>query len=159
MEFQNYLSSLGACREALYWVGNKERQEAWEQCEKPDWLLFLLKKEQSENKKLFVLIAIEIAESVLKYVKQGEERPRLAIEAAKTWVNNPSEENRRSSRLTAYAAYAAAAAADAAYAAADAAAAAAAAAAYAAADAAAAARTEQQKTNLQLLLMVVEAGD
>jgi hypothetical protein len=72
--------------------------------------------------------AVLCAESVLSIYEKNypnDNRPRAAIDAARTWMNNPSEENRLAAVYAAYAAaYAAgaAAAADAAYAAANAAA-------------------------------------
>jgi hypothetical protein len=74
-----------------------------------------------------VAMAIYAAELVIgTYEKKypDDKRPRQAIEAARAWLENPSEENRSAAdaaRAAAYAAYAAYAAAYAAYAAADAA--------------------------------------
>lgn len=84
----------------------------------------LLKKEQS------VKIAIFAAEKVIDIFEKKypeDKRPRQAIEAAKAWLKNPTEENRLAAYAAAgagvgaYAAYAYAAAAYAAYAAAGAA--------------------------------------
>jgi hypothetical protein len=62
-----------------------------------------------------VLAACACAETALKYVPKGEDRPRLAIETARKWAHG--ETTLQEVRADAYAAYAAAAA-DAAYAAA-----------------------------------------
>jgi hypothetical protein len=94
-----------------------------------NWLIVRLM-----NKKQKVQYAIFAAEQVIDIFEKkypNDDRPRKAIETAKTYLSNPGKKNKDA------AAAAAAAAADAAYAADAAAAAAAAYAAYAAADAAA----------------------
>jgi hypothetical protein len=127
--------------------------------DRADWLLWTLKRTTDSPKIFYVRCAILCAEEVIGiYEKKypDDKRPRLAIEAAIAYANNPSEENRIAAAnaanaaydaayaYVAYAAYAAAYVAYAAYAAADAANAAyadaadAADAAYAYADAAAA---------------------
>lgn len=40
-EFQRQLSKAGACLPAREWVGSKTLQEAWEQCDRCDWLGWL----------------------------------------------------------------------------------------------------------------------
>jgi len=125
-----------------------------------------------------VKFSILCSESVLHIFESKypeDNRPRLAIEAAKTWLNDPSEVNRLAARSAAYAAWSAAwsaayyaanaarSAANAAYAATTANAANAAnvatyaanAAAYAVAYAANA-EIEQQDLNLQFILMCVK---
>jgi len=154
VSFQSHLRAIDACYEAREWAKDKTAREAWDTCDRSDWLLWWVAKDKKNAKREIVKVACEIARLALPFVKAGEDRPRLAIEAAEAWADDPTEENlervRRARAYTyaaAYAAYAADAAADAAaaaaayaayaaYAAADAAAAAAA---YAAADAAAAA--------------------
>ena len=113
--------------------------EVWEKCTRPDWLFYILEKHAPLEKEQSVRLAIAFAETCLGKVKEGEDRPRLAIEAAKAWLENPTEENRAAAYAAAYAAYAAAYAAAAAAAYASDAAAYASDAAAASADAAAAA--------------------
>ena len=96
--------------------------EVWEKCTRPDWLFYILEKHAPLEKEQSVRLAIAFAETCLGKVKEGEERPRLAIEAAKAWLENPTEENRAAAYAADYAAYAAYAS-DAAAASADAAAA------------------------------------
>ena len=138
MSLQRKLRLLRACGEAIEWVGQRDFANAWAECERPDWMLWLVGKMADEggwpDKKKVVLLAADIAESVLpifekEYPKDG--RPRNAIEAARGWADGKVALK----DVRAAAAYAAAAAADAYAAAYAAAAAAAAAAAYAAADA------------------------
>jgi NifU-like protein involved in Fe-S cluster formation len=43
MTLKEQLIELGACKEAIRWVGNKTLQEAWQQCSKFTWMITLLK--------------------------------------------------------------------------------------------------------------------
>jgi len=136
-----------ACADAVKWVGRKSLTVAWRTCQRADWMMWLVSRVCT--RRVAVLCACECARTALRYVPKGEDRPRLAIEAAERWAGNPTEENRHAADAAANAAanaaahaaanatYAAYAAAHAAYAAANAAAHAAANAAYAAAHAAA----------------------
>ena len=40
-EFNRFLVKKDACREAVTWAKDKSLEEAWEQCERGDWLLWL----------------------------------------------------------------------------------------------------------------------
>jgi len=150
-KLQKHLKGLGACTEAVKWAEGKTLKQAYSQCTRADWLLWLfgkmIEKPGWPDRNQLVLTACDCAETALKYVTDGEDRPRKAIEAARAWTRG--EATLEDVRIAAYAAYAAdaaaahaaaaaASAADAAAYAADAAAYAADAAAYAA-DAAAAA--------------------
>ena len=83
-------------------------------CHRGDWLIWWLRKTGAINKPQAVKLAIMCAERVLViYEKErpGDLRPRRAIESAKTWIGNPTEENRHASAASAYATDAAASAA------------------------------------------------
>src|SRR5262245_35150456 len=131
-QFQEKLESLKACSDARNWAKGKSLTEAWDQCENPRWMLWLLGKTK-KSRKVVVTIAVEFAESVAHHAAKY---PAVAecIAVTKKWIaGDATIEEVRKARAAAAAAYAAA------YAAAAAAAAAAAyAAAAAAADAAAA---------------------
>ena len=115
------LRKVNACSEAIEWIENDKLtlKQAWSKCKQPDWLIWFAAKTKMATHQEIVLVACDCAETALKYVPEGENRPRLAIEAARKWAKKPNEINRKN----AYAAYAAAhaAAAYAAYAAAHAA--------------------------------------
>jgi hypothetical protein len=130
-ELARYLKRVGACPEAVEWSKGKTLAEAWTQCERADWMLWLAAKRMP--RKRVVLAACACARTALKRIPVGEERPAKAIETAERWARGEATITEvRAAYAAAAAAYAAyAAAADAAYAAADAADAA-----YAAADAA-----------------------
>ena len=135
-----------ACSDARKWVKlHKGTSRAmWNDCENGSWMLWIAAR-LGVDRKTIVRAACACARESLKYVRPGEDRPRICIETTERWTQGLAtiEEVRQAKYSAdaaadaAYAAYAADAA-DAAYAAAYAAAAYAAAAdaAYAAADAA-----------------------
>jgi hypothetical protein len=170
------LTTHDACDEAIAWVESSRRKLAakiWDDCERGDWMLWIAAR-AGVDRKLLVSAACLCAREALKYVKPGEDRPRIAIETAERWVRgeatieevraarNAADDHAAASAAyaAAYAAYAAAyAAASAAYAA-DAAYAAAAYAAYAAAAAAAyayAARKRSLARSADLVRSVISA--
>jgi hypothetical protein len=126
----DYLRSLDACAGAVEWMGQQKTQaQAWADCQRGDWMLWLLGKHagppESEARKPLVLCACACSRLALKYVPKGEGRPRVAIETAERWARGKA--TIKEVRSAAAASYAAADAAAASYAAADAS--------YAAADA------------------------
>ena len=133
-EFMQLLDSLGACSVAKRWAEGKSFHVVWITCKRGDWLLWLCGKMDDKKgwptRKQLVLAACACAETALKYVPEGEERPRIAIETARKWARGKAtlEQVKEAANNAHYAA----AAAYAAYAYAYAAAADAAAAAYAA---------------------------
>jgi hypothetical protein len=141
----SFARSRSACSEALAWLKTQDSpRAAWQTCERPDWMIWLAAR-RGVDRKVLVRIACDCARTALRFVPEGEERPRLAIETTERWlVSEATTEQVRAAGQAAdaaaayaadayaYAAYAAYAAAYAAYAAADAAAYAADAAAYAA---------------------------
>ena len=104
------LRALGACDEAVVWYESydwPDDEAAWCACGRGDWMLWLCA-HIGVDRVLRVRSGCAIARTVLHLVPAGEERPRLAIEAAERWCDDPSAANRTA------AAYAAAYAADAA---------------------------------------------
>jgi len=137
------LAKLYPCSDALDWVAKrKNAKEAWQNCERGDWMLWLLGKlcKTLPQRKKLVLATCACVRPALQYVKAGEERPLKTIETAEAWAKG---DTRITLQMVRDAAAAAAAAADAAYAAA------AAAAAYAAADAAYAAAAAAREKSLK----------
>ena len=92
-----FSSNRDACSEAVKWAGNyKTMHEAWEKCERPDWMLWAAKRLNLFTKKQSVKLAIIFAERVLpkfeaKYPE--DKRPRRAIQAAKRWLKSPTKKN------------------------------------------------------------------
>jgi hypothetical protein len=129
---------------AAYAAEHTDPAEAWESCERGDWLLWLAARAGVDRRDL-VRASCAVARRALQHVPEGESRPRIAIETAEAWarreVTIAAVRGAAADAADAAAAYASAAtyasaAAAAAAAAADAAAAYASAAADAAADAA-----------------------
>jgi len=143
------LVKMGACKEVVAWVGNRDITAAWAECERADWMLWLADRVMA--RKPVVLAACACARTALQYVPAGEDRPRVAIETTEAWARG--EVTIAEVRTAdAYAAAYAAAYAYAAYAAYAAAAAYAYAAAYVAAYAAAAAAAYADATARKVAL-------
>lgn len=106
-EFRHHLKRLGACAEGRTWVGRRDLATAWAECERADHMLWLAGM-AGVNHQTLVLAAAACAETALEFVPEGEDRPRLAIEAAKAWANDPTEANLQRCREAAYAIAAAA---------------------------------------------------
>ena len=87
--FANYLVRIGACAEAVEWVGARTRAQALRDCERADWMLWLLFTEAGQPGRPTIqtayLCTCDCAETALRYVPAGEDRPRLAIEARRRW--------------------------------------------------------------------------
>ena len=91
------LRSLEACPMAIDWIERDKLtlRQAWFKCKQADWLIWFANKYKMTSHQELVLVACACAEKALKFVPKGENRPRKAIEAAKKWAKEPTEENRR----------------------------------------------------------------
>ncbi len=82
------LERIDACGEARAWAKGKSSKRAWDTCERGDWMIWLLTNSvMTQDERLLHLLACDIAETVLHLVPAGEDRPRLAIEAARGFAN------------------------------------------------------------------------
>src|ERR1700690_807931 len=70
MKFSEQLRALGACINAVEWVGDKDLQTAWETCERSDWMMWLAGR--TVDRKLLVLAAFDCANTAWQYVKNDE---------------------------------------------------------------------------------------
>jgi len=148
------LIGMSACDEGVEYARSyRTMQEAWDRCERGDWMLWLLGRlagpPESKSRKKLVLAACACARLSLDHIPAGEQRPLAAIDMAEAWARGQDGASLDDIRRTV--AYAAATAAASAAASATAAASAAASA-YAAASAAAsayAAASARKKTLLQ----------
>jgi len=110
VELKKYLKKSDACAEALRWVGDRTLQQAWDECERPDWMLWLYKR-NNPNKKTCVKIATYAAKLCIENYKNkypADKCPEEAIAAAEKWLENPSVDNARAAAAAAKAATAAA---------------------------------------------------
>jgi hypothetical protein len=121
MKFKDTLKKLGACGDAVEWVADRTEKQAWAECKRGDWMMWLIKKSHPKKvslayRKKLVLCACDVAETSLKYVAKDEKRPAEAIRIARAWANG-EKVTLKEVEAAANAAYAAANAANAAYAA------------------------------------------
>ena len=79
------LTKLKACKPALDWVGDKTIEQAWNECQRGDWLLWLAAK-LDIDRKILVYAASQCARTSLQYVPIDEKRPLIAIETAERWT-------------------------------------------------------------------------
>jgi hypothetical protein len=91
--WRDRILALDPCAEAREWLATVPddwtAEQAWCDCERGDWMLWLAGRLNVERVAL-VRVACAVARSVLHLVPAGEERPRLAIEAAEAWCDEPS---------------------------------------------------------------------
>ena len=105
-------TGMGACDEAANWTAKQPTpRAAWEKCVRGDWMIWLAVR-AGVDRRLWARAACACARQSLRFVQQGEDRPRLAIEARERWCDEPTEANEQASRSAAAAADAAAYAAD-----------------------------------------------
>jgi hypothetical protein len=109
------LVAMGACAEAVAWCRKQPSAAvAWRKCQRADWMIWWISRRTGCNSgrthRKLVRVACEIARGVLAHVPAGEERPRLAIEAAERWAENPTAKNRAAASAASCAASAARAA-------------------------------------------------
>ena len=111
LKFNELLKKLNACDDAVKSCENKSLQEAWEQSERGDWMLWLCKKINLDLRKL-TLAKARCAKLVIHLMK--DQRSIDAVNAAEKYglgLIDTSELNAASAASAAYAAYAAYAAA------------------------------------------------
>ena len=79
------LKKLSACREAVKWVKTqKSPTEAWQNCERGDWMLWLAKRIKVDDKKLTMAKAM-CAKQVSHLMK--DQRSKDALQACFDYVN------------------------------------------------------------------------
>ena len=78
---QPLLERLDACGDARKWARQRTLAEAWSECPRGDWLLWLAGR-LGIDRRVLVAATCAVVRPALRYVPAGEDRPRLAIEAA-----------------------------------------------------------------------------
>ena len=84
-ELKAFLTARSACRDAMDWLGNRDSDQMWAECQRPDWLLWWAG--QIVPRRDLVLAACDCVETALQFVPGDEHRPRLAIQTARRWAN------------------------------------------------------------------------
>ena len=119
-QLERFCKTHHACAEGLDWAvgaGCATPAEAWAKCQRSDWMIWMLRAQGKLDTRGWACVAVEMAADVLdiyeaRYPDNIE--ARRAIDRARAWVSDPTEENLevcRQSRSAAAAAYATAAAA------------------------------------------------
>ena len=122
MTFREWLltnpSTRNACDDALEWIGNRTFQESWDECPRPDWMLWLCGRMVGQpgwpTRQQIVLVACDIARSVIHLTRPEDREICLAaIVAAEEWANgigtaDAAYASARAAYAAAYAVYAAA---------------------------------------------------
>ena len=78
------LNSRLACSPALAWLKQRNSDEMWTQCERPNWLLWWVAPYVPRTE--LVRVVCQCARLALPHVAAGELRPLTAIETAEAWV-------------------------------------------------------------------------
>lgn len=83
-----YLRGKNACSEAIEWIGDRDLEAAWRDCDRSVWMVWLWA--STGNVRPLVKAAVDIAETVLpvfERVYPDDPRPRRAVEAARSEVD------------------------------------------------------------------------
>jgi hypothetical protein len=92
-KLKTHLRLMGACREAVDWVGDRELPQAWAECERADWMLWLCGRMMDQpgwpNIKQIVGVACTIAEDALPLWEQRypkDKTPHACLEIIRLWI-------------------------------------------------------------------------
>ena len=109
MKHIKYLKKLDACSEAVVWAKEYPTlQKAWDDCERGDWMLWLIGKQSgdpgSKSRKKLVLTACKCARLSLKHIPENEKRPLKAIQTAEKYAKGVGNITLQNVKYAAYAA-------------------------------------------------------
>ena len=106
--FSKQLEDLSACSEAVVWVGEKTLEQAWAECNRGDWMLWLAQKSNVDIK-ILTLAKVRCA-SLVKHLMR-DERSLEALKVAERFAHGKAtrKELADTADAAADAAYAAAA--------------------------------------------------
>jgi len=79
------LKRLGACEKAVTWYEGRDSAQAWAECGRGDWMLWVADK-LNVDCKLIVAATCDCVEPSLVHVPDNEGGPRNAIETGRAWV-------------------------------------------------------------------------
>ena len=110
-EVRQFVDKHHACNEGAKWALQYETMaEVYDNCQRGDWLLWVLGRAKKINKRQSVRIAIFCAERVLSIFEEShpdDDRPRKAIDAAKAYLLYPCQRTKAAADAAADAAAAA----------------------------------------------------
>jgi hypothetical protein len=103
MKTTEFIQKYTPCNEGAEFAQQFETMaEVWRSCKRPDWLFWILEKHAPLEKSQSVRLAIAFAEAAIgNWKDEADQRPALAIQAARTWLENPTEENQAAARSAA----------------------------------------------------------
>ena len=106
MKTTKFIQKYNPCNEGAEFAQQFETMaEVWAACNRPDWLFWILEKHAPLEKRQSVKLAIHFAEAAIgNWKDEADQRPALAIQAAKTWLDDPTEENQAAAKAAAWAA-------------------------------------------------------
>ena len=95
------LLKLSPCEDGLKFAEslNFDFVKIWNQCERGDWMIWMLLNLKLAKKMDYVKISVACAEICLKNYESKyphDDRPRKALEAAKAWIDKPTKAAARS---------------------------------------------------------------
>ena len=80
MKFKDKLIKLGACIDAIEWVGNMTLKEAWKTCPRGDWMIWYYAKTHPKNLRKLTL-AKALCANTVRHLMQ-DERSKKAVDTA-----------------------------------------------------------------------------
>ena len=86
MTSKEILTKLGACPNAIAWIGDMTPAEGWERCERGDWMLWFAVM-IGVDRKIVVRTTCACGRQSLQYVPAGEDQPRITIETTEKWCD------------------------------------------------------------------------
>jgi hypothetical protein len=93
MTFARQLQLLGACEDAIEWVGKRSLKVAWRQCEEPQWQFWLLKHSEGWSRAALNRCLLDIMADALESARKvaGTEPYWARVEAAHRLVREAIE--------------------------------------------------------------------
>ena len=111
-EVQQFCRDHHPCEEgARFALRHKTLAAVWANCERGDWLWWMLRARGPVTKKLSVMVAIACAERVLCVYEAeypNDNRPRKAIDAARAYLRRPCKRLRSAAAFASWSAWSAA---------------------------------------------------
>ena len=80
MKFQDYLTSIEACEPAVEWNGDRDLETCWQECERGDWMLWLMQNAKMCDIRTLTLAKAKCAELAKPHMK--DERSLRGLQAA-----------------------------------------------------------------------------
>jgi hypothetical protein len=77
-KFQDSLKALKACRRAVDWVGDRTASQAWDECERGDWMLWYAIKLKADRKLIMRAAATTVVTYAAFYTAGADAATRKA---------------------------------------------------------------------------------